>query len=222
MSIGIVGKKIGMTRIFSDTGDAVSVTVVEAVPNRISLVRNLEKDGYLALQVVWGKEQSLDKCTKALAGHYKRCGLSAKGDGCMEFRVHDEKDMADLQVGSTIAVDRFSEGQLVDVSGTTIGKGFAGVVKRYGFKMQPATHGNSLSHRAPGSIGQNQDPGRVFKGKKMAGHMGNVRRTAQNLKVVKVDVEKGVLLIHGSVPGPKGSAIIIRPAIKQTGKSAKG
>ena len=210
MAMGIVGRKAGMTRVFDDAGNAVSVTVVQMAPNRVTAVRTVEKDGYSAMQVTAG-ERRAGLLSKAEAGHFKACGVDA-GRGLWEFRTEGTND--DIEVGDVFGVDRFAEGQKVDVSGVTIGKGFAGGVKRHNFKMQDATHGNSVSHRAPGSIGQNQTPGRVFKGKRMAGHMGAVQRTQQNLEVVRVDIERQLLLISGSVPGSKGSDVIVKPSMK--------
>ena len=211
MAIGLVGIKAGMTRIFTDDGESVPVTVVEVDPNRVTQVRNQEVDGYRAFQVTMGKRRAT-RVTKAMAGHFAKAGTEA-GTGLWEFRLADgEGD--DIEVGKQIGVDIFAAGQKVDVAGTTIGKGFAGGVKRHNFRTQDATHGNSLSHRAPGSIGQNQTPGRVFKGKRMAGHMGNVRRTTQNLEVVRVDAERNLLLIKGSVPGARGGNVIVTPAVK--------
>jgi large subunit ribosomal protein L3 len=211
MSIGIVGRKAGMTRIFRDDGVSVPVTVISVEPNHVTQVKTVENDGYRALQVTTGSRRA-SRVTRPMAGHYARAGTEA-GRGQWEFRL-DEGEGEGLEVGSEIKVDRFEEGQSVDVTGTTIGKGFAGVVKRHNFQMQDATHGNSLSHRAPGSIGQCQTPGRVFKGKKMAGHMGNVRRSIQNLEIVRVDSERNLLLIKGAVPGAKGGDVIIRPTVK--------
>ncbi len=211
MPIGIVGRKCGMTRIFTDAGVSVPVTVIEAEPNRVTQVKTLENDGYRALQVTAG-ERRASRVTKPLAGHFAKNGV-APGRGLWEFRLADgEGDGVD--VGSELKVDVFQPGQMVDVTGTTIGKGFAGTVKRWHFAMQDATHGNSVSHRVPGSIGQNQTPGRVFKGKKMSGHMGNVRRSIQNLEVVRVDAERNVILIKGAVPGARGGNVIVRPASK--------
>ncbi len=210
MTMGIVGRKAGMTRVFDDAGNAVSVTVVQMPPNRVTVVRTVEKDGYSAMQVTAG-ERRASLVNKAETGHFKACGAEA-GRGLWEFRTDGTND--DIEVGDEFGVDRFEAGQKVDVSGVTIGKGFAGGVKRHNFKMQDATHGNSVSHRAPGSIGQNQTPGRVFKGKRMAGHMGAVQRTQQNLEVVRVDVERQLLLISGSVPGAKGGDVIVKPSMK--------
>jgi large subunit ribosomal protein L3 len=209
--MGLVGRKCGMTRVFTDDGVSIPVTVIEAQPNRITQVKTVEVDGYRALQVSAGSRKA-SRVSKPQAGHFAMAKVEA-GDLVTEFRLEDS-DGGEFETGNEIKVDLFSEGQKVDVIGTSIGKGFAGVVKRYHFAMQDATHGNSLSHRAPGSIGQNQTPGRVFKGKKMAGHMGNVRRTVQNLEVVRVDAERNLLLIKGAIPGHKGGRVIVRPAVK--------
>jgi len=211
MTMGLVGRKCGMTRVFTDEGVSIPVTVIEAQPNRITQVKTVESDGYRALQVTAGARKP-SRVSKPQAGHFANAKVEA-GDLIAEFRLN-EADEEDFQVGSAIKVDQFEEGQKVDVIGTSIGKGFAGTVKRHHFSMQDATHGNSLAHRAPGSIGQNQTPGRVFKGKKMSGHMGNVRRTIQNLVVVRVDSERNLLLIRGAVPGHAGGRVIVRPAVK--------
>lgn len=211
MAIGVIGRKCGMTRVFTEDGVSVPVTVVEVEPNRISQVKNLDSDGYNALQVTVGSRRA-SRVSKPMAGHFARAGVEAGRTLC-EFRLN-EGEGEGLELGSEIKVDIFEDGQKVDVSGTSIGKGFAGVVKRHNFRTQDATHGNSLSHRAPGSIGQNQTPGRVFKGKKMAGHMGNAKRTAQNLEIVRVDAERNLLLIKGAVPGSKGNDVVITPAVK--------
>lgn len=211
MPIGIVGRKCGMTRIFTDAGESVPVTVIEASPNRVTQVKTLESDGYRALQVTAG-ERRASRVNKPMAGHFAKNGV-APGRGLWEFRLADgEGD--DIAVGAELKVDVFTAGQVVDVSGVSIGKGFAGTVKRHNFSMQDATHGNSVSHRAPGSIGQNQTPGRVFKGKKMSGHMGDVRTSTQNLEVVRVDAERGVILVKGAVPGARGGDVIVRPTSK--------
>lgn len=211
MAIGLIGRKAGMTRVFTEDGASVPVTVVEVEPNRITQVKNPDSDGYRAFQVTTGGRRAT-RVTKAAAGHFAKAGTEA-GRGLWEFRLADgEGD--DFAVGKQIGVDIFEAGQKVDVAGTTIGKGFAGGVKRHNFRMQDATHGNSLSHRAPGSIGQCQTPGRVFKGKKMAGHLGNVRRTTQNLEIVRVDNERNLLLIKGAVPGARGGDVIVMPAVK--------
>ena len=211
MTIGIVGRKAGMTRIFQDDGVSVPVTVISVEPNRVTQVKTLEADGYRALQVTAGTRRA-SRVTRPMAGHFARAATEA-GRGLWEFRLADGEG-EDIEVGSEIRVDLFEAGQKVDVSGTSIGKGFAGTVKRHNFRMQDATHGNSISHRAPGSIGQCQTPGRVFKGKKMSGHMGNVSRTTQNLEVVRVDTERNLLLVKGAVPGSKGGDVVIRPAVK--------
>ena len=211
MTMGLVGRKCGMTRVFTDEGESIPVTVIEAQPNRITQVKTLENDGYRALQVTAGSKKP-SRVSKPQAGHFARAKVEA-GDLVSEFRLSDS-DAADFEIGAEIRVELFAEGQKVDVIGTSIGKGFAGTVKRHNFSMQDATHGNSLSHRAPGSIGQNQTPGRVFKGKKMSGQMGNVRRTIQNLEVVRVDAERNLLLIKGAVPGHRGGRVFVRPAIK--------
>ncbi len=210
MPMGVVGRKAGMTRVFNDAGDSVSVTVVQVAPNRVTVVKTKESDGYSAMQVTAG-ERRASLLSKAEIGHFKATGQDA-GRGLWEFRTEDVED--DIAVGQEITVEAFEVGQKVDVAGITIGKGFAGGVKRHNFSMQDATHGNSVSHRAPGSIGQNQTPGRVFKGKRMAGHMGAVRRTTQNLEVVRVDAERQLLLISGSVPGAKGGDVFIKPSVK--------
>lgn len=211
MTMGLVGRKCGMTRIFTDDGDSIPVTVIEAQPNRITQLKSLEQDGYRALQVSSGSRKA-SRVSKPRAGHFAAAKVEA-GDLLTEFRL-EEGEEGEFEPGNEIKVDLFQVGQKVDVIGTTIGKGFAGAVKRHHFATQDATHGNSLSHRAPGSIGQNQSPGRVFKGKKMAGHMGNVRRTVQNLEVVRVDAERNLLLIKGAVPGHSGGRVLVRPAIK--------
>ena len=211
MTMGLVGRKRGMTRVFTDDGISIPVTVVEAQPNRITQVKTVETDGYRALQVAAGSRKA-SRVSKPAAGHFAAAKVEA-GDLITEFRLADS-DEGEFEKGGELKVDLFEEGQKVDVIGTSIGKGFAGTVKRHNFSMQDATHGNSLAHRAPGSIGQNQTPGRVFKGKKMSGHMGNVRRTVQNLEVVRVDAERNVLLIKGAVPGHAGGKVIVRPAIK--------
>lgn len=209
MTIGIVGRKSGMTRIFTDEGLSIPVTVVEVEPNRVSQVKSVETDGYSAVQVTVGSRKS-SRVAKSEAGHFAKAEVEA-GSTVVELR-NDAGEA--FEVGSVITAEAFEAGQKVDVTGTSKGKGFAGGVKRWNFSMQDATHGNSLSHRAPGSIGQCQTPGRVFKGKKMAGHMGAERVTTQNLEVVRVDVERNLLLIKGAVPGAPGSDVIVRPAVK--------
>jgi len=209
--MGLVGRKCGMTRVFTEDGDSIPVTVIEAQPNRITQVKTVENDGYRALQVSAGKRKA-SRVSKPQAGHFAQAKVEA-GDLITEFRLDDAEE-GDFEMGHEIKVDLFEAGQKVDVIGTSIGKGYAGTVKRHNFRTQDATHGNSLSHRAPGSIGQNQTPGRVFKGKKMSGHMGNARSTVQNLEVVRVDAERNLLLIKGAVPGHKGGRVIVRPAVK--------
>jgi len=212
MSIGIIGKKIGMTRVFNEDGVSTPVTVVEVEPNRITQVKTLESDGYSAIQVTAGSVHA-GRVSKPAAGHFAKAGVDA-GRGLWEFRADVESDMEGLEVGTELTVERFAEIAVVDVTGTTKGKGFQGGIKRHNFSMQDATHGNSISHRSNGSIGQNQTPGRVFKGKKMSGHMGDVRQTTQNLDLVKVDAENNLLLIKGAVPGAKNSTVIVRKAVK--------
>ena len=214
MTMGLVGRKCGMTRVFTEDGVSIPVTVIEAQPNRITQVKTVETDGYRALQVTAGSRKA-SRVSKPEAGHFAKAKVEA-GDLITEFHLSDS-DEGEFETGGELKVDLFEAGQIVDVIGTSIGKGYAGTVKRHNFRTQDATHGNSLAHRAPGSIGQNQTPGRVFKGKKMSGHMGNVRRTAQNLEVVRVDEERNLLLIKGSVPGHKGGRVIVRPAIKARG-----
>lgn len=209
MTIGLIGRKRGMTRIFSEDGVSTPVTVIEVEPNHISQLKSVDTDGYNAIQVSVG-DRKASRVTKPEAGHFAKAQAPAGRKVC-EFRV---EDVASFELGSELKVDIFEAGQAVDVSGITKGKGFAGVVKRYGFGGGDATHGNSLSHRAPGSIGQCQTPGRVFKNKKMAGHMGDKKRTLQNLSVVKVDAERNLLLVKGSVPGATGSNVVVRPAVK--------
>lgn len=211
MTIGLVGRKVGMTRIFTEDGVSIPVTVIEATPNRVTQIRNEETDGYRALQVTAGTKKA-NRVTKAEAGHFAKAGVEA-GRGMWEFRLTANEGEG-IEVGSEITVEVFNDAKLVDVTGTSKGKGFQGGVKRWNFSMQDATHGNSLSHRAPGSIGQNQTPGRVFKGKKMAGQMGNVRTTTQNLELVRVDSERNLLLVKGAVPGAIGGNVIVKPAVK--------
>jgi large subunit ribosomal protein L3 len=203
-----------MTRVFTEDGISIPVTVIEAQPNRITQVKTMENDGYRALQVTAGSRKA-SRVSKPEAGHFAKVKVEA-GDLMTEFRLSadDQPEEGEFEAGQELKVDLFEEGQKVDVIGTSIGKGFAGTVKRHNFRMQDATHGNSLSHRAPGSIGQNQTPGRVFKGKKMSGHMGNVRRTAQNLEVVRVDTERNLLLIKGAIPGHKGGRVVVQPSLK--------
>ena len=210
MTIGIVGRKSGMTRVFTDEGVSVPVTVVEVLPNRVTQIKDLETDGYRAIHVTTG-DRKASRVSKPAAGHYAKAGTAA-GDGLWEFRLDGSEET--FEVGSELTVERFEQGQKVDVAGRSKGKGFQGAVKRWNFSMQDATHGNSLSHRAPGSIGQCQTPGRVFKGKKMAGHMGAERVTTQGLEVVRIDSERNLLLIKGAVPGAPGGHVIVRPTVK--------
>lgn len=217
MPVGLVGRKCGMTRVFTDAGESIPVTVVEVAPNRIAQVKTTEIDGYRAIQVTAGQRRA-SRVTKPMAGHFSKAGVEA-GNVMLEHRLNDA-EMQEAKLGDELTVALFEEGQKVDVRGVSKGKGFAGPVKRHHFKMQDATHGNSLSHRAHGSVGQCQTPGRVFKGKKMAGHMGNVKRCVQNQKIVRVDVERNLLLIRGAIPGAPGAAVLILPSIKQK-KEAK-
>ncbi|AFT67749.1 MAG: 50S ribosomal protein L3 [Cycloclasticus pugetii] len=209
MSLGLVGRKCGMTRLFTEEGESIPVSVVQILPNRVTRVLNEQSDGYSAVQVTTGDVKN-SRVNKAEAGQFKKAGVEA-GRGLWEFRLEEDSD---LEVGSDLSLDIFEAGQKIDVRGKSIGKGYAGVIKRYNFQMQDATHGNSLSHRAPGSIGQCQTPGRVLKGKKMSGHMGDERVTTQNLEIVKIDTDKSVVLIKGAIPGSKNSDIVITPAIK--------
>ena len=210
MTVGIVGRKSGMTRVFTDDGVSVPVTVVEVVPNRVTQIKEQDTDGYRAIQVTTGNRKA-SRVSKPEAGHYARAGVEA-GSGLWEFRLDGSEEA--FEVGAELTVERFEQGQKVDVAGQSKGKGFQGAVKRWNFSTQDATHGNSLSHRAPGSLGQCQTPGRVFKGKKMAGHMGAERVTTQGLEVVRVDVERNLLLIKGAVPGAPGGDVIVRPTTK--------
>jgi large subunit ribosomal protein L3 len=209
MSLGLIGRKRGMTRVFTDAGETVPVTVVEVLPNRIAQVKTVERDGYSAAQVSFGTKRA-SRLSKPVAGHYAKAKVEA-GEALVEFRLADAKDLA---AGQDLKIDAFQVGQVVDVTGTTMGKGFAGVQKRHNFAGGYASHGTSVSHRVPGSIGQRQTPGRVFKGKRMAGHMGVRRRTVENLRVVQVDAERNLLLIRGAVPGTEGGMVIVRPSVK--------
>lgn len=211
MAIGLIGRKVGMTRIFTEDGVSIPVTVIEATPNRVTQLRTDETDGYKALQVTAG-EKKASRVNKASAGHFAKAGVEA-GRGLWEFRL-DNNEGEGIEVGSEITVEIFAETKMVDVVGTSKGKGFQGAIKRWNFSHQRNTHGNSLSHRAPGSIGQNQSPGKVFKGKKMAGQMGNKRVTMQSLDVVRVDTENNLLLVKGTVPGAPGGDVIIKVAVK--------
>jgi len=211
MTIGLIGRKRGMTRVFTEQGNSVPVTVIEVSPNRVTQVKTVETDGYRALQVTLGEKRT-SLLNKPEVGHFSKAEVEA-GEGLWELRLEDDQG-ADLVAGSELNVEQFEAGQKVDVTGTSKGKGFAGAVKRHNFSMQDATHGNSLAHRAPGSIGQCQTPGRVFKGKKMAGHMGDARVTTQNLEVVRIDADRNLLLIKGAVPGANGGQVTVRPAMK--------
>lgn len=213
MAIGVVGQKCGMTRIFTEEGSSIPVTVIKVEPCRVTQIKRTETDGYNAIQVTTGEKKS-SKVSKPLAGHLAKANTTA-GRGLWEFRVESGEMLEQFSLGSEITLDILEEGQFVDVRGKSIGKGFAGGVKRHNFRTQDMTHGNSLSHRAPGSIGQCQTPGRVFKGKKMAGHLGAVKTTAQNLTVVKLDADRSLVLVKGAIPGPKGRDVIISPAIKK-------
>lgn len=212
MNIGLVGRKCGMTRYFTETGEATPVSVIYIEPNKVVRTKSSCVDGYCSVQVTVGSRKR-SNLSKPAIGEYAKAAVEA-GRGLWEFRVNEE-DLTSYAAGVEIGVDRFSVGDFVDVQGVTIGKGFAGVVKRYHFRMQDATHGNSLSHRAPGSIGQNQTPGRVFKGKKMAGHMGSTKTTIQNLRVVEINTYHSVILVKGAVPGPNGGTLVIKPATKK-------
>jgi large subunit ribosomal protein L3 len=216
MTLGLVGRKIGMTRVFTDDGDSIPVTVVDVSNNRVTQIKKPDTDGYSAVQVTFGKRRAR-RVNKAAAGHFAKAGVEA-GRMLKEFRVTAEK-LTDIKVGGTIGADIFEVGQKVDVSGVSQGKGFSGVIKRHHFSSNRASHGNSVSHNKPGSIGMAQDPGRVFPGKKMAGHLGAVNRTAQNLEIVRIDAERQLLLIRGAVPGSKGGDVAVYPAVK-AGKSA--
>jgi large subunit ribosomal protein L3 len=211
MSLGLVGRKVGMTRIFTDDGAAVPVTVLDVANNRITQIKTKEADGYTAVQLTYGKRRA-SRVTKPQAGHLAKAGVEA-GELLKEFPVSAEQ-LAKLKLGETVSVETFAVGQLVDVSGTTKGRGFSGAIQRHNFSSNRASHGNSRSHNAPGSISMAQDPGRVFPGKRMAGQYGNVKRTVQTLKVVRVDTERGLLLVKGAVPGADGGHIVVRPAAK--------
>ena len=211
MTIGVVGRKVGMTRVFTDEGASLPVTVIEVEPNRITQLKSLETDGYKSVQVTTGSRKA-SRVNKAMAGHLAKAGTEA-GRALWEFRLAEDEGN-DFELKGEIKVDIFEEGQKIDVSGVSQGKGFQGGIKRHNFSMQDATHGNSLAHRSNGSIGQNQTPGRVFKGKKMSGHMGAANRTGENLEVVRIDVERNLLLVKGAVPGSKGGNVIVKPAVK--------
>ncbi len=212
MALGVVGKKCGMTRIFTDDGRSIPVTVVEALPNRIVQLKSVETDGYYALQVTRG-EAKVSRMNKSLIQHYAKAGVGA-GEGLWELRAADAQELEGYKVGDSLTVELFSEGDLVDVSGVSKGKGYAGVMKRHNFAGGPASHGCSVSHRVPGSIGQRQTPGRVFKGKKMAGHLGDHNCTVQSQRVVRVDRDRGLILVKGGIPGAPGGLVVVKPATK--------
>src|ERR1700742_38953 len=211
MAIGLVGRKAGMTRVFTDAGETVPCTVIEVLPNRVTQVKTQEKDGYRAVQVTYGARRP-QLYSKAVSGHYAKANV-APGKALVEFRLAPT-DKAELQAGAELKVDLFKVGEKVDVTGTTMGKGYAGVMKRHGFGGLPATHGVSVSHRSPGSIGQRQTPGRVFKGRRMSGHMGVDRVTTENLRIVEIDVARNLILIRGAVPGSEGGQVVVRPSLK--------
>lgn len=212
MAIGVVGRKAGMTRVFTDEGNSIPVTVIQVDANRITEIKTPERDGYRAVQVTTGTRRA-NRITKPEAGHFAKNGVEA-GRSLWEFRLEDQSEDGELQPGSELDVSQFEDGQSIDVTGQSKGKGFSGTVKRWNFSTQDKTHGNSLAHRAPGSIGQCQSPGRVFKGKKMSGQMGNARVTSQNIEIVRVDAERNLLLVKGPVPGANGGDLIIKPAVK--------
>jgi large subunit ribosomal protein L3 len=213
MSIGLVGKKCGMTRIFNEEGVAIPVTVIEVLPNRITQIKTVANDGYAAIQVTSGLCKR-SHVSKPKAGHFAKASVEP-GNQLHEFRPLQESDIAEMAVGAELKLDRFVVGQYIDVCGITKGKGFAGTIKRHHFNSQDATHGNSLSHRVPGSIGQRQSPGKVFKGKKMSGHLGDVRRTILSQQIVRIDMERHLVLVRGAVPGAVNGYVIIRPAVKK-------
>lgn len=217
-TLGLVGRKAGMTRVFTEAGETVPVTVIQALPNRVTQVRSIDVDGYRAIQVAHG-DRKASHCNKSLAGHYAKVKV-APGVSLNEFRI-TEAQAAQYQPGAELNVSMFNAGELVDVTGVTIGKGFAGTMKRHNFGGGPASHGHSVTHRAPGSIGQRQTPGRVFLGKKMSGHMGVDRRTIENLQVVRVDAERNLLLIRGAVPGAPGGEVVVRPSVKAARQAAR-
>lgn len=211
MSLALIGRKVGMTRVFTEDGTSIPVTVLEVFPNRVTQIKTIASDGYTSLQLAYGATKAT-KLDKALTGHYAKAGVTA-GIGLHETAIKEE-DVANFPIGTNITVENFKEGQLVDVTGTSIGKGYAGVIKRHHFRSNRASHGNSRSHNVPGSIGMAQDPGRVFPGKRMSGHLGAVRVTTQNLEIVRVDTTKNLILIRGAVPGSKGGDVLVRAAVK--------
>ena len=212
MSLGLIGRKIGMTRIFTENGDSLPVTVVEVSNNRVTQIKNTEIDGYSAVQLAFGKKKA-NRVNKSAAGHYAKASVEA-GSVLREFRVDKNDYLESLRAGAVIEINIFKVGQKVDVSGVTIGKGYAGAIKRHHFSSNRASHGNSKAHNKPGSIGMAQDPGRIFPGKRMSGHMGNVKRTIQNLEILRIDGERSLLLIKGAIPGSKGQNVIVRPSVK--------
>jgi len=214
MTVGLLGRKCGMTRIFTDDGAAIPVTIIQVLPNRVTQIKTLENDGYSAIQITTG-DCKRSRLSKPEAGHFAKAGVSP-GNQLREFVVDHPKEIEGITLGSEIKVDRFTVGQYVDVTGVTKGKGFAGVIKRHHFSSQDATHGNSLSHRAPGSIGQRQSPGKVFKGKKMAGQLGNVVRTILSQQIIRIDVGRNLVLVRGAVPGANSTFVVIRPAVKKS------
>ena len=215
MSLGLVGRKVGMTRVFTDDGDTVPVTVVDVSNNRVAQIKTLDNDGYAAVQLAFGRRRPA-RINKAAAGHFAKAGVEG-GTTLREFRVNPD-ELASVKLGGPVGVDIFKVGQKVDVTGTSQGKGFAGVIRRHHFSSNRASHGNSVSHNKPGSIGQNQDPGRVFPGKRMAGHLGNARRTVQNVEIIRIDAERQLLLIRGALPGSRGGGVTVRP----TSRAARG
>ncbi|QLH42330.1 MAG: 50S ribosomal protein L3 [Coxiellaceae bacterium] len=219
MPIGLIGRKCGMTRVFTEDGTSIPVSVIEVLSNRVTQVKTIDNDGYQALQVTWSKKPA-SRVNKPAAGHFAKANVEA-GDGLHEFCIKGDEGQ-DINVGSELKVDLFQVGQKVDVRGVTRGKGFAGTVKRHNFRTQDATHGNSLSHRAPGSIGQRQTPGRVFKGKRMSGHMGDVNRVALNQSIVKIDVERNLILVKGAIPGAPGGKVVVLPSVKNKKSDKRG
>ena len=212
MSLGLIGRKIGMTRIFTENGDSLPVTVIDVSNNRVTQIKKSTTDGYSALQLAFGKRRA-SRVNKSSAGHYSKAGVEA-GSVIREFRVQEDEELNKFGLGVQIKHDIFTVGQKVDVSGITIGKGYAGVIKRHHFSSNRASHGNSKAHNKPGSIGMAQDPGRIFPGKRMSGHLGNVKRTIQNLEIIRIDNDRNLLLVKGAIPGSKGGSVIVRPSIK--------
>lgn len=213
-SIELLGKKVGMTRVFTEDGESIPVTVIEVQPNRVTQIKTLENDDYVAVQVTIG-ERKASRVTKPEAGHFAKANV-APGTRLREFRLDDISVLGEIALGSELKVDLFTEGQYVDVTGDTRGKGFAGVIKRHHFSMQDATHGNSRAHRAPGSIGQRQSPGKVFKGKKMCGHLGDKQRTILNQRIVRIDAARNLIMVRGAVPGGSNGYVVIRTAVKKS------